>query len=120
MDKQESLWRIALVGILWILGPLLVLSIAASNSSMEIPAIFVLFGICVSALGFVTIWLGLRRRESERSRAELAESLAQVEHEIQVKEIVDAVKSTIKVRCRYCGTLNEEEERVCESCGGPL
>ncbi len=35
-------------------------------------------------------------------------------------EIVKAVKSTIKVRCRYCGTLNDEGANKCESCGGSL
>jgi hypothetical protein len=35
-------------------------------------------------------------------------------------EIVKAVKSTIKVRCRYCGTLNDEGANKCDSCGGVL
>lgn len=35
-------------------------------------------------------------------------------------EIVKEVKSTIKVRCRYCGTLNDEGANKCESCGGVL
>ena len=35
-------------------------------------------------------------------------------------DIVKAVKSTIKVRCKYCGTLNEEDANKCESCGGAL
>jgi len=35
-------------------------------------------------------------------------------------DIVKAVKSTIKVRCRYCGTLNDEGANKCESCGGVL
>jgi hypothetical protein len=38
----------------------------------------------------------------------------------EIEEIVKAVKATIKVRCRYCGRLNEEKANKCESCGGAL
>jgi hypothetical protein len=38
----------------------------------------------------------------------------------EIEEIVKAVKSTIRVRCRYCGTLNEEKSNKCESCGASL
>ena len=38
----------------------------------------------------------------------------------QIDEIVKAVKATIRVRCRYCGTLNEEKANKCESCGANL
>ena len=38
----------------------------------------------------------------------------------EIEEIVKAVKSTIRVRCRYCGTLNEEKANNCESCGASL
>ncbi len=38
----------------------------------------------------------------------------------QIDEIVRAVKTTIRVRCRYCGTLNEEKANKCESCGANL
>lgn len=37
-----------------------------------------------------------------------------------IDEIVKAVKSTIRVRCQYCGTLNEESANKCESCGASL
>ena len=29
-------------------------------------------------------------------------------------------KEVVKVRCKYCGTLNDETARVCSSCGGNL
>jgi hypothetical protein len=38
----------------------------------------------------------------------------------QIQEIIRAVKTTIRVRCRYCGTLNEEKANKCESCGASL
>ncbi len=38
----------------------------------------------------------------------------------EIDQIVKAVKTTIRVRCTYCGTLNEEKADKCESCGAPL
>jgi hypothetical protein len=38
----------------------------------------------------------------------------------EIEEIIKAVKKTIRVRCRYCGTLNEEKANNCTSCGGSL
>lgn len=44
----------------------------------------------------------------------------QIARQQEIDEIVKAVKQTIRVRCRYCGTLNEESANRCESCGGAL
>jgi hypothetical protein len=33
-------------------------------------------------------------------------------------EVVE--KEVVKIRCRYCGTLNDETSRVCSSCGANL
>lgn len=33
---------------------------------------------------------------------------------------VETVRETVKVRCRYCGTLNFETDTKCASCGGNL
>jgi hypothetical protein len=30
------------------------------------------------------------------------------------------VEEVIKVRCRYCGTLNNVDEKMCTACGGTL
>jgi hypothetical protein len=38
----------------------------------------------------------------------------------EIDEIVKAVKTTIRIRCRYCGTLNEEKANKCEACGASL
>jgi hypothetical protein len=42
------------------------------------------------------------------------------ERQKEIEEIVKAVKATIRVRCKYCGTLNEEKSNKCESCGGSM
>ena len=56
--------------------------------------------------------------ESQSMNEELREINTARQKEIE--EIVKAVKSTIRVRCRYCGTLNEEKANNCESCGASL
>jgi hypothetical protein len=38
----------------------------------------------------------------------------------EIEEIVRAVKTTVRVRCRHCGILNEDNAKTCESCGAPL
>jgi MFS family permease len=67
----------------------------------------------------------LRRSEIEaniQKELRLEEQRAEEERlrEEERDDIVRAVKSTIKIRCRYCGTLNEEKATRCESCGGSL
>jgi rRNA maturation endonuclease Nob1 len=36
------------------------------------------------------------------------------------QEIAAVLRSTIKVRCRYCGKLNDKNDSHCESCGAVL
>jgi mannose/fructose/N-acetylgalactosamine-specific phosphotransferase system component IID len=33
---------------------------------------------------------------------------------------IETIRETVKVRCRYCGTLNLETDTKCQSCGGNL
>lgn len=44
----------------------------------------------------------------------------QLARQQEIDDIVKAVKQTIRIRCRYCGTLNEESANKCESCGANL
>jgi hypothetical protein len=38
-----------------------------------------------------------------------------------VKEVhVETIKETVRVRCRYCGSLNLETDTKCQSCGATL
>jgi hypothetical protein len=84
------------------------------------PAIMILMGVGVMLLA------PLARRSEIAANVQrdlrLEEQRAEEERlkEEEKEDIVRAVKSTIKVRCRYCGTLNEEKATRCESCGGAL
>lgn len=63
-----------------------------------------------------------RRIDAQIEASEMENDLRshRLERQKEIDEIVKAVKATIMVRCRYCGTLNEEKANKCESCGGSL
>ena len=57
-------------------------------------------------------------------RLAFGESLEPETHELQepYHEVVriETIRETVKVRCRYCGTLNLVTDTRCQSCGGTL
>jgi ribosomal protein L40E len=93
---------------------------SAEPDADPFPAVMILMGVVVMLLAPLA-----RRSEIEANiqrDLRLEEQQAEDERlrEEEKQEIVRAVKSTIKIRCRYCGTLNEEKATRCESCGGSL
>lgn len=81
---------------------------------------FAIFATITLIVGVIFIAISLKLRQDEKTRLETAARIAEESHNQRVREIAEAVKSTIKVRCRYCGTLNEEDSSNCESCGATL
>jgi len=79
-----------------------------------------IFATITLILGIVFVVISLGVRQHEQKRFETAARIAQESRDQQIHQIAKAVKSTIKVRCRYCGTLNEEDTSNCESCGATL
>jgi len=99
-------------------------------------------GFAIAALGIALIIAGFlsrnwaaKQRQDEMDDAKAEEQFHQFEvaqtiqdntsvrradREKEIQEIVKQVKSTIKVRCQFCGTLNEENATNCESCGATL
>jgi len=59
---------------------------------------------------------GLVRENLVRSQVPMAQNVAPPPP--MPAEVVE--KEVVKVRCRYCGTLNDESSRVCSSCGATL
>ncbi len=76
-------------------------------------AVFIIVGIVMIVLSFVVKGRAKMRQQEEIRSADEA-------RQKEVQEIAQAVKSTIKIRCRYCGTLNDENSANCESCGAAL
>ena len=59
---------------------------------------------------------GLIRENLTRSQAPMTQNI--VAPSPAPTEVVE--KEVVKVRCRYCGTLNDETSRICSSCGATL
>lgn len=87
----------------------------------ESAELFLLFSILMLIIGIALVALSLFVvRPNELKKEEERKRLKEEERSAQMREIVEAVKGTIKVRCGYCGTLNDEKATTCEACGGPL
>lgn len=98
-----------------------------SGMDQQAHTVFSLFGALMIIAGVVAIAVAPLARRSEVEASiqrdlRMEEERAEEERlrEDEKEDIVRAVKSTIKIRCRYCGTLNEEKATRCESCGGSL
>jgi uncharacterized membrane protein len=73
-------------------------------------------------VGFIMILLSffVHKHEDEEEVARL--ETVEEERKEQIEEIAKVIKDqmTVKVRCRYCGGLNDEKANKCESCGAAL
>jgi hypothetical protein len=119
-----------LTGVMFVGGFFVFLGLVILSLSSSVGVGFVLFGIILMAGGHVAGREGINWGSS----AEVADAWGRIEEDLwkedsletsnmtqqQIDEIVRAVKTTIRVRCRYCGTLNEEKANRCESCGASL
>ncbi len=91
---------------------------AVSNGA---PGFFLLFAVLMAIMGIASAIASVGKQER------LAQEKAAAELEAQERlrnEIADAVKqnlkSNIKVRCKYCGSLNDETATKCDSCGAAM
>jgi len=71
-------------------------------------------------IGVILMGLSFKVKEDEARRLESQARDDEAERQRAVQEIANAVKSNIMVRCRYCGSLNEETASKCSSCGAAL
>jgi hypothetical protein len=66
----------------------------------------------------------LAEREALRAREEAPSSLAattsETDEQAPAAEARAVVREQVKVRCRACRALNDEEEKTCASCGAAL
>ena len=95
-------------------------STGGHDAMSALAAIMVIIGIILIIGGAASRGRELEENALRQAAAEEEIDRERAERELEKQEIVNAVKSTIKVRCRYCGTLNEENEEKCDSCGAPL
>jgi sensor histidine kinase YesM len=90
------------------------------ETDREAGRMFAIFATITLILGFILIAISFKVRRDEQMRLVTMARIAQENRDQQISQIAKAVKSTIKVRCRYCGTLNEEDASNCDSCGATL
>lgn len=68
-------------------------------------------GVIAFVVGPVVIWVGLWMRANKIWEPPVAPQ------PVIEKHIIEEV---IKVRCKYCGTLNGVKDKACSACGGTL
>ena len=103
-----------------VIGFLLIV-VAIAFAAMGAPGFMVLFEFLFSLVMFAGYFIAKSREQERIRREEMAAAEAREQLRNEVSEAVkETLKGAIKVRCRYCGSLNEENSSKCESCGGSL
>lgn len=104
-----------------IAGFVLILVLTVIFASAGAPGVFLAFMVLMAIVSLVG---GLAASEKEARRIRHAAWEKETARERLVEDVAysvrESMKGTIKVRCRYCGGLNGEEDEKCESCGAPL
>lgn len=104
-----------------LLGGVLFVAMGFVFAGTGAPGIMVLFPF---AAGFLMIGYSFVHKRTVEERALEEERAASEARERLRDEIAESVKERlkgdVKVRCRYCGALNDEHDDKCESCGAPL
>ena len=103
-----------IAAVLMFVVALFMLGLGAPGTFAIVPIIFA-FLLIVGAV--------LSKQNEDRLAREAASAELQRQERLR-NEIAEAVKesmkSNIKVRCRYCGSLNDESASKCDSCGATL
>lgn len=104
-----------------VVGFVAMIGAAVFLAFMGMPGFFVGFAIFAAFLVLIGGLAGSISEEQRIMRAEEAEAEAKERFKEEVAQSVkQKLEGTIKVRCRYCGALNGEQDEKCESCGAPL
>ena len=86
----------------------------------EAANVFAAFGVIALIIGIILIPLSFKLKDSEERKRQEQMEAQEAARQSNVQEIANALRSSIKIRCRYCGTLNEEAASNCSSCGATL
>lgn len=86
----------------------------------EAATMFAVFGAILLLIGIVLILLSFKLKNDERIRQESQVMAEEAARQKTIQDIAEAVKTNIRVRCQYCGALNEETALKCTSCGASL
>jgi len=131
---RSSEWNstsVLVTGIMMVGGAIFAFAISATTHNSdpndffydidnEASTMFAVFGMIALIIGVILMGLSFKVKEDEARRLESQARDDEAERQRAVQEIANAVKSNIMVRCRYCGSLNEETASKCSSCGAAL
>ena len=115
---QESSNSSLFVGVIGAIG-FIVFGLWATSQGA--PVFFLLFAI-LGAFASIAMSIAKDRevtRLAEQKAAAAMEADQQLKSEI-AQAVKESMKGTIKVRCKYCGSLNDEKASKCDSCGATL
>jgi hypothetical protein len=102
-------------------GFILIVVMALAFAVAGAPGLFVGLMFVVAVLSLIGGLASSRDEAQKRMTAELAEAEARDRLAKDVaRSVRESMTGMIKVRCRYCGGLNGENDEKCESCGAPL
>ena len=91
-----------------------------SDMDNQFATVAALMGVVMLIIGGVLILYSRVLKDQEASRLEAQARAEEEARQRNIQDIAAAMKSNIKVRCRYCGSLNDEDATKCDSCGGTL
>lgn len=92
----------------------------SSDMDNQFSTIAALMGVVLLVIGVILILLSRVMKDGEARRLEEEARAEEEERQRNIQDIAKAVKSNIKIRCRYCGSLNDESATKCDSCGAAL
>ena len=104
-----------------VVGFIALIGAAMFFAYLDAPGFFVGFAIFAAFVALIGGLVMSASEEQQIMRAEEAEAEAKERFKEEVAQSVkQKLEGTIKVRCRYCGALSDENDEKCESCGAPL
>ena len=104
-----------------VLGGVVFIIMAFVFLSLGAPGAFAAFMIVIGIIMIIGYKFEKDWQEDRWARRVVAYEEAQerIRRET-VQTVKESLKGTVKVRCKYCAGLNDENDEKCESCGAPL
>jgi len=85
------------------------------------PGFMILFAFLFSFLLFFVYFIAKQRQADRYYQEQMEAQEAEDRLKEQIAQAVkESLRGNIKIRCRYCGSLNEDKAAKCESCGATL
>ena len=105
----------------YIAGGVMMLVMAMVFGAVGAPGFMILAVVVFALISFVMYFITKQQQVDRYYQEQMAAEEAEQHLKEQIAEAVkESLKGSIKVRCKYCGSLNEERNAKCDSCGAAL